>query len=501
MPEDLCKDVLLYTQKYAMHTINSQSDYEKFVSSWLQTASYEEYLKMRSTGWQANVDFDIVDIVSGGGGGGSTLSEKEFKSLQNSLSQGSVIKLKDGKSYSEVHEEINRYAIAAWQTCIIQKYQGRTVPEEENQGGTIEDNIYNPGLWKKITPIGENIIRIIFRYNSANSTRPKIKKISVIGGKVMEGSAKVGEIIEGDMLITIEREHRKALGISILTEQGFITYDLPEIKTPNLILKRFIFNLDLKNIKGNHLYTFSIPPEYKSIAAFPPGDFGPFGLYPTSLQEWNFETPYFTPISSATLSVIITAIYDPDNNWEVMIAENTVEGGSICEAQLPEGYSITSGAYRIKVDWRGFVRDPNIILTECESFLLLNFYPKDKSTFLVQTTDVCNKNKEDYKSPRSSLTAYALGLYLGEIGDVQHTIESFTEDGILKLKDKTFKSTGGVGYKSEMPYTSPIYSNYNLENNEYTVYSGGAIKYLIGIKNSNFEIGYQETLTQQISKD
>ncbi|WP_408008318.1 hypothetical protein ACJROX_27220 [Pseudalkalibacillus sp. A8] len=511
MAEDLCKDVLLYTQKYATHTIETQSDYEKFVENWLKKATYEEYKQMKNSGWNADTDFEWVGTGYFGADvdGGSTMSEEEFKKLQGMINQGRKIKIKEGKRYKEVHETINRYAISAWQTCIIQKYNGGPVPPEETPV-VVTDDENKIGLCKKITPIGNDKIKILIWYNTphpeSEDPRPKINQISVIGGKVIEeDSFKKGEVIAGTKLMIVEREPREALSISILTGRGDITYDLPAFDLQLLNLKRFVFQLDLNTVEPNKVYTFRLPSEYKSIAAFPPGNFSPYGLWPNSLQEWQFSTQSIVMTSNQKLDVIVTAIYDPNNIWDVTIAHKSVDDETLCEAQLPDGYLITSGAYQIKVHWRDGDLRPNTSHI-CESEDLVSFYPKDNRTFQASIIGWCSSENEDGRNPPFSLTTYAIGIRSKSDKNIQHKIELKKTNTNIKLQDSAYISTGWIGFKMEAPPRTPEYFSFkfNLEKDEYSLDErildpGDAIKYIIGIKHPNIPIEFFETSTQQIN--
>lgn len=509
MAEDLCKDVLLYTQKFATHTIETQSDYEKFVEDWLKKATYEEYKRMKETGWNIDTDFDMYGggFIDADGDGDGHLSEEEFKKFQQMINQGHNIKLKEGKSYKEVHETTNRSAISAWQACIVQKYNREPIPDAEQQV-VVMDNDNDHGLCKEITPIGNDKIRILIWYNTPyDEPRPKITEIVVLGGKVLEeDSFKEGDVIAGQKLMIVEREPRKALSITILTDRGSITHDLPAFDLQPLYLKRFIFELDLNTVEPSKVYTFSLPSEYKSIAAFSTSDFIPYGLWPNSLQEWQFSTPSNVMTSDTKLHSIVTAIYDPNNIWDVTIAHKSVDDEAICEAKLPDGYLITSGAYQLKVHWRdGDIKPKTMHICETED--LVSFYPKDNRTFQVTITDACGIENQDGQNPPFSLITYAIGIRSISDENIQHKIESTRTNTNIKLQDSAYISTGWIGFKTETPSHAkmPNYFRFTFfpgkdeyVMNDLALDHDEAIKYIIGIKHPNTPIVFLEPSFQKI---
>lgn len=487
---DDCKDVLIYTSKMERTIIEKKSDYEKFLKEWLISTTYEEYMRMKASGWDADTDFEWFFVVDGDGS--SSSNEEEFKKFQNELRSGKELTLKSTSNYKEVEERINQYAIKAWENCIIEKV-GKKDPSPQIPFG----------LNHQITKIGNNKVKIKIHYirHSEEDEWPIIKQIIVSGGHIEENSIKVGDVVDNFKLLMINRVNNEILDVTIITSKGNIDFQLPSADEPPLILKKFIFQLNLKTIKPSTTYSCKVPSEYKIISGFP-FELDVFGFYPVSLNEWRFETGHIVMTSDQKWNLILTALYDPQNEWDVAISSDTVDKETKCETTLSEGYLITGGAFQYKVHWRSGDLKPRVGHI-CETEGTINYYPKDEKTFYVQIKGACNLDETgiDY-----SLTAYAIGLKRTGNPGIQHLIEKKeAKPGYYDLSNKSFELTGFLGFSNEiqpdtsvanMPLIVSGHLTYHLDTKRFSSMFGigspglSSQVYLIGISHPHLSTEY-----------
>lgn len=113
--------------------------------------------------------------------------------------------------------------------------------------------------------------------------------------------------------------------------------------------------------------------------------------YPKGLQTWFAAGKDHGAGSPATITAFALALYDPHDEWDVVIKSETSDQVSHPQAValVPDGYTLTGGG--AFVDFRG------------EGNLLTASYPNSYSSWEA-------RSKDHGKGDPSRITAYAIGL-------------------------------------------------------------------------------------------
>ncbi len=131
--------------------------------------------------------------------------------------------------------------------------------------------------------------------------------------------------------------------------------------------------------------------------------------YPQTLQTWFVAGKDHEAASPSTITAFALAISDPNNEWDVVIDQNTSNirlPHPQATARLRAGYTMTGGG--AFVDYHG----AGSLLTAC--------YPDSDSTWQAHSKD------HDVSDP-SLITAYVIGIkHRGLLHRVQHSITSAT---------------------------------------------------------------------------
>jgi vibriolysin len=159
----------------------------------------------------------------------------------------------------------------------------------------------------------------------------------------------------------------------------------------------------------------TVPGDHKIIGGGATDNWSGFGnlltaTYPMGPQTWFAAGKAHKVSSPASITAYALALFDPDNEWDVIIKQETSDPAPHPQAvaTLPAGYTLTGGG--AFVDWHGFGN------------LLTTSFPTSELSWEARSKD------HDTPDP-SRITAYAIGVK--------------PRSGNLKLQTSIVKSTGG----------------------------------------------------------
>jgi vibriolysin len=152
--------------------------------------------------------------------------------------------------------------------------------------------------------------------------------------------------------------------------------------------------------------------------------------YPQSLQTWFVAGKDHLEVSPASITAFALALYDPDNEWDVVITQATSLAAEHPQAkvQVAAGHVLTGGG--AFVDYHG------------EGNMLTASYPADQTNWSVAS-------KDHLKRDPAQITAYAIGLRHKLGRQVEALIQSATgaeaqhPTAQVALSDPTFTLCGG----------------------------------------------------------
>ncbi|MEM6342693.1 MAG: hypothetical protein AAF927_02390 [Bacteroidota bacterium] len=314
--------------------------------------------------------------------------------------------ISDAENYSSLNESqrlkvirtfktINSQVVKAWENCMLSPGVKTWIVHTKDPNVIVLGAKYvSDGLKLKKAPE----IRTI----SFSSNVDRVDGDFYIGGKQrknikLDGSARYQ---------IIKRTSKEAMTVIISATGGNgLTYNFGKIRTdipprevncPKIKVETFSKESEVTN---NPKVELRLPPGYKILGGGAEVTTPNKGLteclltasYPSSTTSWYAEAKDHGYSHNAKLTVVVFAVYDPNNDWEVKLFPKQSSTTKYPEAAVSvgEGYTMTGGGAIIH--WSG------------DGSLLTSSYPLTDNTWKA-------RGKEHAMSSSSSLTVYAIGL-------------------------------------------------------------------------------------------
>ncbi|HDR4871998.1 hypothetical protein ACTFO4_25505 [Bacillus cereus group sp. MYBKT14-1] len=485
---DECRDIL-QNGIFDDHDLTNRNSFKSKLKQWLLNLTYNQVKEMKGGGLSFNIPIVIEDIptpfefdLDG------NYSEDEFKQFQSFLSQGTIKDFESDSYYNTTSHTVNPLIVKAWIDCMKLSSSQPPVPQPPVQlPGPPPIEEFQPGLKSSLTEYDEHtlIFKTWYVPFGANDPYPKVLDFKVLGGTYNNFS--VGDSISYPKNIIIKRTGHEPLLITLTTDKGETTNQLPATKPPQLVMKHFVYE-EVFTITNGYQKVFQVPEQFKIIGAGWYNSDNLLGkkyVYPKSAREWIVEIPKNIQGNGHFWLSLIT-IHDPEDQWDVKIFEQSVSNQKSVDVQVSEDYSLTCGGAAF------YPQIPeDVIQSVCNMSGLRSSYPKDEKTWSVTISNECDAEQ----FPSWQLKAFAIGLKSKNNEKFLRLVSTSNETNRydVYLEQKDYEITGG-GIKLEIQaanlhadfgHCDSIYPYFYWTNPEIPPFKGWIIRDIISPTNVN----------------
>lgn len=358
--------------------IDVEKSISENVSEWLHKVDYGQFKSKQNSGLKIGFPIEGVPVEISG-----NHSEDEFNKWKTALGQGKTRQFNESEAMLIVARTASETIVNAWLKCL---------------------DLTGPGLKTSVSDNGDNIV-FTARWvpNSIDDYPPHVTDFSVAGATYDNGFSAGMEIPLGGRSIHLKRNGTAGVDITLNTDKGTQTEQLPPLPDPPIETRQLQFNVRIFE-ESSELATaypkveVNVPEGYKIIGGgakvnwIHPGNHL-IESYPESTQKWIASARESQAPAPSTINTWAIALEDPNDEWEVEIFQDTsdVRAHPNISKQIPENYILTGGGAKTH---KGE--------TNAGNFLTASF-PRDSVTWEARSKD------HNVSSP-ASLTVYAIGI-------------------------------------------------------------------------------------------
>lgn len=382
-------DAILKNGIFNTIKIDTAREISENLYDWLRKTDYATFKHARQSGLKIGLPIDGVPLEIG-----NDVSEDDFNAWKSKLATGHTRSFTSDEALSIVQRSVSKDIVDAWRECTSHPPIGLCHYVSMGNDGDISITVrYVPNAPADLPPSVKSFMAV-----NATAVNPLLPKdaIPFAGVTVLLTRTRNdhGDYPEATVVINTTKGTVSASVPALLKE-------LPQ-PAPALATRLFRAVSPVSNNAGGHNWpsvTVTVEPGYKVISGGARVNFeGAVGSlltasYPSGPNAWTAKAKDHIDPCSASVEAWAIAIYDPADEWDVIISstDSSVAAHPQALCTVPSGYAMTGGGAYARFASYGS--------------LLTASYPIDSITWCAKS-----KDHEPGADEKVVLTAYAVGI-------------------------------------------------------------------------------------------